>query len=127
MATGALLVVVGAPAAACSWELVLVLVDAAGAAAEALLRAEVAWDAMVAAKPAAPTIPAPAAPKVMAETRARPLLRARARAAAGVEALVIMPPARIGGRWLLRCSLLCMALGCNTALCCSLALPLNYL
>ena len=119
VATGASFVVEGAPAElSCVPE--LALLDVLAAETEAL------WLAKVTAKAPAPTTPAAPAPNVMADTKARPLLRASCRPAPVVGELFIMLHCGIGGRELSGCSW-SMALGSNITLCCPLALPLNCL
>jgi hypothetical protein len=125
VATGETFVVVGAPAElSCVPE--LALLDVPAAEAEALVWAEALWLARVTAKAPAPTTPAAPAPKVMADTKARPLLRASCRPAPEVGELFIVLHSGIGGRGLLRCSW-SMALGSNITLCWPWALPLNCL
>jgi hypothetical protein len=125
VATGASFVVEGAPAElSCVPE--LALLDVPTAETEALVWTEALWLAKVKAKAPAPTTPAAPAPNVMADTKARPLLRASFRPAPVVGELFIMLHCGIGGRGSLGSSW-SMALGSNITLCCPLALPLNCL
>ena len=123
-----MLVVVGA-AAACSLEpesssLVFLELLAANVVVPALVAAVVLGRLIAIAT--APTALAAPAPRVMADTQARPLLRAICRAAAEVGELVMVLQSRIGGRWLLRCSW-SMRPQSSTVLCGLWVLPLNCL
>ena len=74
----------------------------------------------------APRAPAAPAPTVMADTHARPLLRADCRAELELAELLMVLPSRVEGLWLLRCSW-SMRLRSNTGLCGLWVLPLSFL
>jgi hypothetical protein len=133
VATGGLIVVVGA-LAACSCELELPEVVEAPALCEVAV-CEVAVCVLLAftvalcrvvARATAPRVPAAPAPRVIADTQARPLSRASCRADLGVAELFMLLQSWADGRWLPGCSGF-MTPRCGTRLSIRSVLPLKRL